>query len=202
MRVDHRHCDDSFASNSRSSPPVARKRSDWRSHGLRRRQPRGEVCYDSVRIANAFDILSFVGSKIEATGFALSKTTDQPVAGLDELLRAPPQLGRFGDDLGFKRNTLLSDTDIKTFFLPQYRRVIGLIKTAGKPFLWHSCGCIFPVMDDVIALGIDAKHSNEDQIAPFSTWVDKYGDRIGNFGGRSATPRRGVLEWIKSYWGN
>ena len=39
-------------------------------------------------------------------------------------------------------------------------------------------------MDDLIDVaGIDAKHSNEDAILPFSGWVDKYGDRIGNFGG-------------------
>lgn len=39
-------------------------------------------------------------------------------------------------------------------------------------------------MDDLIqTVGIDAKHSNEDKIAPFSTWIEKYGDRIGNFGG-------------------
>ena len=36
---------------------------------------------------------------------------------------------------------------------------------------------------DAIAAGIDAKHSNEDQIAPFTYWVEQYGDRIGNFGG-------------------
>jgi uroporphyrinogen decarboxylase len=39
-------------------------------------------------------------------------------------------------------------------------------------------------MDDIIEVAkIDAKHSNEDDIAPFSEWVDRYGDRIGNFGG-------------------
>jgi uroporphyrinogen decarboxylase len=38
-------------------------------------------------------------------------------------------------------------------------------------------------MEDIIAAGIDAKHSNEDAIAPFTTWTEKYGDRIGNFGG-------------------
>jgi len=67
--------------------------------------------------------------------------------------------------------------------LPQYRRVIGAIKAAGKPFLWHSCGCIFSIMEDVIALGIDAKHSNEDCIAPFDEWIARYGDRIGLMGG-------------------
>ena len=38
-------------------------------------------------------------------------------------------------------------------------------------------------MDAVIDTGIDAKHSNEDQIAPFSRWIELYGGRIGLFGG-------------------
>ena len=35
----------------------------------------------------------------------------------------------------------------------------------------------------MIEAGIDAKHSNEDQIAPFQDWIERYGDRIGLFGG-------------------
>jgi uroporphyrinogen decarboxylase len=38
-------------------------------------------------------------------------------------------------------------------------------------------------MDDVIALGINAKHSNEDVIAPYDKWISLYGDRIGLVGG-------------------
>ncbi len=90
---------------------------------------------------------------------------------------------RFGDDLGFKTSTLVSPATIRQHILPQYKRVIQLIKGAGKPFLWHSCGRIFPIMDDVIALSIDAKHSNEDIIAPFDEWIARYGERIGQLGG-------------------
>lgn len=91
---------------------------------------------------------------------------------------------RFGDDLGFKSTTLLPPEDIKEHIIPQYRRIIQEVHRAGKPFLFHSCGCIFDVMEDIIDIaGIDAKHSNEDQIAPFPEWVRLYGDRIGNFGG-------------------
>ena len=61
--------------------------------------------------------------------------------------------------------------------------MIALVHAAGKPFLWHSCGNIFSVMEDMIAAGIDAKHSNEDVIAPFDVWIERYGDRIGLFGG-------------------
>jgi uroporphyrinogen decarboxylase len=38
-------------------------------------------------------------------------------------------------------------------------------------------------MEDAIAAGIDAKHSNEDVIAPFSRWIADYGERIALLGG-------------------
>ena len=90
---------------------------------------------------------------------------------------------RFGDDLGFRSSTLVSPKTIRQHIVPQYRRVISLIKEKGKPFLWHSCGKIFSVMDDVIALGINAKHSNEDNIAPFDEWIHRYSGRIALLGG-------------------
>ena len=90
---------------------------------------------------------------------------------------------RFGDDLGFKTSTLLPHSDIAGHIFPAYRKVIERVHAAGKPFLLHCCGNIFPVMDGLIELGINAKHSNEDQIAPFARWVDDYGSRIAIFGG-------------------
>lgn len=90
---------------------------------------------------------------------------------------------RMGDDLGYKASPLMNPATIRRHILPQYQRVIGQIRNMGKPFLWHSCGNIFSIMEDVIALGINAKHSNEDTIAPFDEWIARYGDRIGLLGG-------------------
>jgi uroporphyrinogen decarboxylase len=91
---------------------------------------------------------------------------------------------RFGDDLGFKSSTLLSAEDIRTHIIPQYKRIVDIVHSYDKPFVLHSCGCIFDVIDDIIEVArIDAKHSNEDTIAMFDVWTEKYGDRIGNFGG-------------------
>ncbi len=90
---------------------------------------------------------------------------------------------RMGDDLGFKTSTLLPPDTIIEHILPQYKRVVDLVHKAGKKFLLHSCGNIFSVMEEIIACGIDAKHSNEDQIAPFDKWIELYNDRIGLFGG-------------------
>jgi len=90
---------------------------------------------------------------------------------------------RFGDDLGFRSSTLIQPDEIRKHIIPQYKRVIDLVHSYDKPFLLHSCGRIYEVMDDLIAAGIDAKHSNEDAIDTFDIWVNRYGDRIGNFGG-------------------
>jgi uroporphyrinogen decarboxylase len=90
---------------------------------------------------------------------------------------------RFGDDLGFKSSLLTNPATVREHVIPQYRRVIDIVHAGGVPFIWHSCGCIFEIMEDVIALGIDAKHSNEDAIAPFSEWISRYGGRLALLGG-------------------
>ena len=90
---------------------------------------------------------------------------------------------RFGDDLGFRSSLLTTPSTVREQIIPQYKRIIDLVHATGKPFLLHSCGCIFEVMDDLIAAGIDAKHSNEDAIAPFERWIADYGERIGLLGG-------------------
>ncbi|MDR0814414.1 MAG: hypothetical protein LBN37_01540, partial [Bacteroidales bacterium] len=90
---------------------------------------------------------------------------------------------RMGDDLGHKTATMLEPDTIRRFILPQHKRVIDVVHRAGKKFLLHCCGNIFDIMPDILANGIDAKHSNEDQISPFDTWIEKYADRIGLFGG-------------------
>ena len=93
---------------------------------------------------------------------------------------------RIGDDMGFKTATLMAPQTLIAHVVPQYARLAALIHQTGRPFLLHSCGRIFDLMEPLIAAGIDAKHSNEDAIAPFDEWIDRYGNRIGLFGGVDA----------------
>ena len=92
-------------------------------------------------------------------------------------------IGRFGDDLGYKTATIINPKDITNLIIPQYKRIIKIIHEAGKPFILHSCGNIFSIMEDLIESGIDAKHSNEDTIAPFCEWQKRYSKKIAIFGG-------------------
>jgi uroporphyrinogen decarboxylase len=147
----------------------------------------GNGVFECVQEITGFENLCYIrADDYELYNGLFQKTGDMLVTIWTRFLREYGDLFcvcRMGDDLGYKSSTLLPSEDICEFIIPQYRRVIEIIHAKGKPFLLHSCGCIFNVMDDLITAGINAKHSNEDVIAPYSRWIDDYGGRIGNFGG-------------------
>ena len=90
---------------------------------------------------------------------------------------------RIGDDMGFRTGTLMSPQTLIENVVPQYKRIIEAVHREGKPFLLHSCGCIFDIMESLIEAGVNAKHSNEDAIAPFDKWIERYSSKIGLVGG-------------------
>ena len=148
----------------------------------------GNGIFECVQDIVGFEELCYIKTDDEDLYAALFWKTGEMLAKIWKLFLA--EFGelfcvcRFGDDLGYKSNTLLSAEDIRKHIIPQYKHIVDLVHSEGKPFLLHTCGCIFNVMDDIIAgAGIDAKHSNEDVISPYSRWINDYGNRIGNFGG-------------------
>lgn len=88
------------------------------------------------------------------------------------------------DDLGFKTQTLISPNELRRHILPRHRKLAEIIHESGKPCILHSCGRLEEIMEDIIEdVGIDAKHSYEDQILPVERAMDLYGDRIAILGG-------------------
>jgi uroporphyrinogen decarboxylase len=90
---------------------------------------------------------------------------------------------RFGDDLGYKSATLVSPTLLREHVFPWYRRIVAAVHQAQKPFVLHSCGQLAAVMEDIIAAGVDAKHSFEDVITPVTEAKAIWGERIALLGG-------------------
>ncbi len=102
-----------------------------------------------------------------------------------------------GDDLGFRSSTLIHPKHIEELLFPWFRRYARLAHDHGKPFLFHSCGNIEPVMPGLIEkVGIDARHSFEDAILPVEEVKRRWGDRVAVLGGvdvdllARATPER------------
>ena len=66
--------------------------------------------------------------------------------------------------------TMLEPDTIRQFILPLHKKVIDIVHNKNKKFLLHCCGNIKEIMPDILQNGIDAKHSNEDQICLFDEW--------------------------------
>jgi uroporphyrinogen decarboxylase len=90
----------------------------------------------------------------------------------------------YADDLAFKNGTMLSPRWIRENLIPRYKRSAEVMHRHGKPFLFHSCGQIEAIMEDLIeTVGIDARHSFQDNIEPVEEVYKKYHDRVCIMGG-------------------
>jgi uroporphyrinogen decarboxylase len=88
-----------------------------------------------------------------------------------------------GDDLGFSTGPLVSPTVLRRYVFPYYRRLSAIAHSADKLLLLHSCGNVGRLMDELIGIGFDAKHSFEDKIMPVEEVHRRWGDRIAILGG-------------------
>jgi uroporphyrinogen decarboxylase len=88
-----------------------------------------------------------------------------------------------GDDLGFATGTLISPAVLREHIFPHHHRLVEIVHAADRLMLLHSCGNLASVMDEIIDLGFDAKHSFEDKIMPVQEVSRRWGDRIAILGG-------------------
>jgi len=89
-----------------------------------------------------------------------------------------------GDDWGFKTSTLVSPEILRKYVIPWHKKIAEVAHKNGLLYLFHCCGNIESVMEDVInEIKADAKHSFEDSIMPVAEFKKKYGRRIAVLGG-------------------
>lgn len=111
-------------------------------------------------------------------GELLTATTVQ-TTGIDNV-----ELELLSDDLGFFSSTLVSPDVLRRLVFPHYKRIADAAHEAGKLLLFHSCGNMYKLMDELIDdVGIDAKHSYEDKILPVEEAYRRWGDRTAILGG-------------------
>jgi len=90
----------------------------------------------------------------------------------------------FSDDLGYYSSTLISPAALRKYVFPHYKKVSRVVRDAGKLFVYHSCGNMYKVMDELIDdVVIHAKHSFEDKILSVEEAYRRWGDRIAILGG-------------------
>lgn len=87
------------------------------------------------------------------------------------------------DDWGFNTQTFLSPQMMRQYIFPWHQKIVDAVHKAGRPVFLHSCGNLEAVMEDIFAMGYDAKHSFEDNIMPIEKVYETYHSRIALLGG-------------------
>lgn len=87
------------------------------------------------------------------------------------------------DDWGFKTHTMFSPPQMRKYVFPWHQRIVEAVHTAGKPVILHSCGNFERIIDDMVEIGIDARHSYEDNILPVEQAYKRYHDHFAILGG-------------------
>ncbi len=103
----------------------------------------------------------------------------------ERLLGLPNLYGFFqGDDMGFKTGTLISPDHLRALVLPWHKKLAALAHAHDLVYLLHSCGNLDAIMPDLIEdVGIDARHSYEDEGNSVFEFKRNYGDRVTVLGG-------------------
>ena len=75
----------------------------------------------------------------------------------------------YADDIAFQDRPMVSPRMYGSLLRPRQRRVFDLLKDSGMKVLYHSCGNVWPLMGDLVDMGVDA-------LNPIQVSADQMGD--------------------------
>ena len=92
------------------------------------------------------------------------------------------------NDMGFNTNTLLAPDTMRDIFLPDLKKQVKAIQDAGAKVILHTCGCVNPILPDLVDTGIDALNDLQRAAGMDIAQIKKdYGDRLTLIGNVDAT---------------
>ena len=63
-----------------------------------------------------------------------------------------------GNDFGSQCGLMVDPDSLRSYVFPGTKKLIDQAKSYGLKVIHHSCGSIFPIIDDLVALGVDVIH--------------------------------------------
>ena len=83
-----------------------------------------------------------------------------------------------GDDVAYSEGLLVRPGVLRKYTHPWMRRMSQYCKLKGKPFIYHSDGCIAEIIPDLLDIGINALHPIEPKAMDIYRLKETIGDRI------------------------
>ena len=89
----------------------------------------------------------------------------------------------YSDDIAYSSNLMVSPDFLRTNFFPILKHIGNLAKKRDIPFIYHTDGVLWEVMDDFIECGVTALHPIEPKSMDIYEVKQKVGDQLCLCGG-------------------
>lgn len=112
----------------------------------------------------------------------------------------------YADDIAFQNGPMVSTPMYKKYFKPRQKKVFDLLNSSGLKTLYHTCGSLETLLEDLVDLGIDALNPVQVSAKGMGETADlkrKWGDKITFWGGIDThyiMPRGTVDEVREEVW--
>lgn len=141
--------------------------------------------YDAPdRLGELLDIL------VDMNLYAIQRYAE---AGADGLI--------FSDDWGLQNRLMISPQAWRRIWKPRYARIFGAAREAGLLTFLHSCGYIVDILDDLIEIGLQVIHMDQQENMGLETLGARFGGRLTFFApvDIQKTMVYGTLDEIRAY---
>ena len=92
----------------------------------------------------------------------------------------------YADDIAFQNGPMVSGRMYRKLLKPRQKRVFDAMKSSGMKVLYHSCGALETIMDDLIEMGVDALNPVQVSAKGMGETAElkkRWGDQITFWGG-------------------
>jgi uroporphyrinogen decarboxylase len=107
----------------------------------------------------------------------------------------------FCDDWGLQNRLMIAPKAWRSIWKPRYERIFQAAHAAGLLTFLHSCGYIVEILDDLIEIGLDVIHMDQQENMGLDLLGERFGGRLTFFSPVDIqfTLARGDVEEIRAY---
>jgi len=87
------------------------------------------------------------------------------------------------DDYGSERSLLISPSQWRKFFKPHLKKIYNFAKKNGKKVVHHSCGHVYPLIGEMIDIGLDILHPVQPEAMDIYRLKKEFGENVTLWGG-------------------
>jgi uroporphyrinogen-III decarboxylase len=106
----------------------------------------------------------------------------------------------FCDDWGLQNRLMIAPEAWRAIWKPRYARIYAAAHEAGLATFLHSCGYIVDILDDLIEIGLDAVHMDQQENMGLDVLGTRFGGRLTFFSPVDIqTAMNGSIDGVRAY---